>query len=548
MKLSIVMAYYNRYKQLLHTIESISKTLYDKNDFEIIIVNDASDPSDVKLLLEGLEQYNLLIHVLHITKEEKGERRNPSIPFNIGFRKAIGEIILIQNPESYHVDDIISYTVNNLTFDDYLVYNTYNISLEASNEIFYMLSNKTFEQIEMLPKDPGHPVWMHHHTLRPTYYHFCSAIYRQNLMMIGGFDEEYKNGYCYDDDDLLFRIRDCLRLNIKSSSCLVVNQYHKPAISTNCNIHDMSSPITQKWWINRNLYYNKINNINRTFRYPRILHLYWVGKLTFLNYITVLSFKRYHPGWIINIYTTNNTSNDITWSTDEQKLKIHDDVEDYFDKLSGVNIIDCSWIIEELNITSMNYIYQSDIIRVYLLNKYGGVWADFDIIFIKNIENIFCNYNRDILFECYVPYFIYYPIGFFISNRGSEVFKYVLDMQLFSKNDSNSYQKYGSELFHYTLQLYHGYTSPQKYGYGSPLKSDKIHFLNNQYYLPCQSNAINQLYRIGSELPGVTDNTVGIHWFNGHDLSKRYINMFNKQAFKKILVMDYLIESYINDL
>ena len=49
--------------------------------------------------------------------------------------------------------------------------------------------------------------------------------------------------------------------------------------------------------------YNNTNSTkNNTFIFPKILHLYWYGKLSFLNYLTILSFKRYHPNWTINVW------------------------------------------------------------------------------------------------------------------------------------------------------------------------------------------------------------------------------------------------------
>ena len=51
---------------------------------------------------------------------------------------------------------------------------------------------------------------------------------------------------------------------------------------------------------------------------------------------------------------------------------------------NSVNLINCEDIIKYLQIEHLNYIYQSDILRTYVLIKYGGIWSDFDIIYIDN--------------------------------------------------------------------------------------------------------------------------------------------------------------------
>ena len=54
--------------------------------------------------------------------------------------------------------------------------------------------------------------WYNHPIERPCNYHFCSAIYKNKLKLIGGFDERFNYGYCYDDDELLLTIKKVLKL------------------------------------------------------------------------------------------------------------------------------------------------------------------------------------------------------------------------------------------------------------------------------------------------------------------------------------------------
>src|SRR5512139_2945721 len=92
----IVTAYHNREKQLLKTLESFR----GYSDIEVIIVNDS----------EPLNLPNYPFDVTEIRIKNK-TWINPGVNFNIGFEEALSrkpEKIIIQNPECYHVGNILS--------------------------------------------------------------------------------------------------------------------------------------------------------------------------------------------------------------------------------------------------------------------------------------------------------------------------------------------------------------------------------------------------------------------------------------------------------
>ena len=60
-----------------------------------------------------------------IGEREEKKWLNPCIPYNIGFKESTGDIIIIQNPEIYHVGDCIKYVVDNLELGDWLTLNCY---------------------------------------------------------------------------------------------------------------------------------------------------------------------------------------------------------------------------------------------------------------------------------------------------------------------------------------------------------------------------------------------------------------------------------------
>lgn len=113
--ISIVTAYYNRKKLFERTLNSINETEY-QGVFEVIAVDDGSDEDE---RLEDLKNKYPFLKIIRLEPEQKWYN-NSCIPFNLGFKEAKGDKIIIQNPECYHFNDILKYVGANLQKDDYL--------------------------------------------------------------------------------------------------------------------------------------------------------------------------------------------------------------------------------------------------------------------------------------------------------------------------------------------------------------------------------------------------------------------------------------------
>lgn len=247
--ISIVMAYYNKREQLLFTLKTINDSLY--KNVEIIIVNDASDKDqeidDIK------DIYGLNIKIINILKEEK-TWVNPCIAYNMGFKEATGDIILIQNPEVCHIGDCLTFVNEHLKKGDWLSFNCYGLdnihenkyidSLYSNSDnklqkIFEYVNNKEFKigGNTVFNNYPGG--WLNHYNNFFVAYHYMAAIYKEDLIskMDGGFCEEYKNGTCKDDNDFIkylihnsfvFKIPE---FNYRNPFC--IHQYHEKTNALN---------------------------------------------------------------------------------------------------------------------------------------------------------------------------------------------------------------------------------------------------------------------------------------------------------------------------
>jgi len=279
-KISIVMAYYNRKPQTLETLKGFERMYTGKYNFEVVIVDDNSNHEN--RLEEDIKQFTFPINLIVISAEEKGDRVNPCIAYNKGFSQAKGDIIMIQNPECYHVGDILKHTIENLDEQDYFsyscfspnsfeltqellaTYNTFEYILQNDhpksdlfkrnkNEFNYSLMWYNYPKIE---KDPNHDVEILGHPLS-TYYHYCSAIYKSKLDLNGGFDKRFADGYCFDDDQFVLSIRYTLKMNmsiIHPKNSFVIHQYHVRNAAYGIENSKEETTISKRWIKNKRLY------------------------------------------------------------------------------------------------------------------------------------------------------------------------------------------------------------------------------------------------------------------------------------------------------
>ena len=126
---SVVTAYNNRWTLFEFTLRTILKSKH--KDFELVVVDDCS--SEDQRLEERLKQYDFPITLIRLEKKNKFYT-NPCIPFNIGFSYTKGDVVLIQNPECFHMGQVIQ-KASTINDNDYLVFSCYNLDKQLSEKV-----------------------------------------------------------------------------------------------------------------------------------------------------------------------------------------------------------------------------------------------------------------------------------------------------------------------------------------------------------------------------------------------------------------------------
>ena len=186
---------------------------------------------------------------------------------------------------------------------------------------------------------------------------------------------------------------------------------------------------------------------------PKILTLYWGGRLSFLRYLTVASFKKYHPDWRIILYYPRYYSNTTSWTTGEQSGSYIG--EDFFFKLNSIaETIPID--MEDLGFkNSLPEVHKSDIVRLWALSEHGGLYSDMDILFFRSIQfpagcDLIISYDEDNLKYCKNGT-LGFSNGFLgCSSSGKSFYSQLLDIA--RNTTGKDYQSYGPNLFNNYVQ------------------------------------------------------------------------------------------------
>jgi hypothetical protein len=258
---------------------------------------------------------------------------------------------------------------------------------------------------------------------------------------------------------------------------------------------------------------------------PKLCHLYWDrSKMSRLQVFTVESFHKINPDWKIFVYVPIQK-----YEQNDRYTHIYTG-KDYFhlvEEMDYVTIINVDLDVYGIR-KDLHNILRSDILRYHLLYDNGGVWLDFDIIWLKPIELLsdICGNSNFTLSVCEFKEpkkeRNHYPIGVLVAAKKGPFYKNLIDrcnvIQASNIGDKE-FQSYGApmikELFTSSEDILNKYEGSISIDY-------------NVFY-PYDVYSLKSLYK-GTDLSVLTGNVLCLHWFNGYVLSKRYINgdLFSK--------------------
>lgn len=249
MKLSVIISIYNRKLLFSRGLESIKAQTMDKNDFELIVVDDGSTDDYTDLFKEsGLNIKHIRIdHTKHWLYTEMQELstdgseywyHTPALSINVGLRYSSGEVILITQPEVIHAGNNFTNGYNLATGGYEQVFGEVIMASQGFNNYLDNTPNWDIKDFDSLITQAEIGV---DYVFGPDeYYWFIEFMPRIAALSIGGVDEEYLRGVFGEDDDFRRRGRSAVRGETYRKRCNVINGWQSNIVGIHQSHRDES--------------------------------------------------------------------------------------------------------------------------------------------------------------------------------------------------------------------------------------------------------------------------------------------------------------------
>jgi len=249
---------------------------------------------------------------------------------------------------------------------------------------------------------------------------------------------------------------------------------------------------------------------------PKKLHLYWdKSPMSRLQVKTLDTFMKLNTDWQVYVYVPKERyiGND-SYVPDYTG-------EDYFWMVSHNPYIKLITVdLEDYGIKDdLHDILRSDILRYHLLYNEGGVWSDFDVVWLKPMSYLSEIAGRDDFGGTICTFMgAFYNISILVSAPQHPFYKLLID-ECNTIQDTfegkPDHQEYGTAMWN---RMFPDLT-------GESLLKDYPDLVNLEYatFFPYSIYNMPALYnRIDFSV--LNDKVMCVHWFNGHELSKQYVN------------------------
>jgi len=247
---------------------------------------------------------------------------------------------------------------------------------------------------------------------------------------------------------------------------------------------------------------------------PKQIFMYWdTSPMSLLNYLSFYTIRKLNPSYNIILYRPSYPyTGPRTWKSIE-----HEDRYTRIDYLEDVLKLDIKIVyIDFSDIDFHNDVpetFKSDYVRMYLLDKYGGIWLDSDMICLQPLDNIDMPVDTNIVMikDKHVPQY------FMMATPDNVFFKILLGL-VKTKFNIESYQSIGTELL------------------DAAFRSNDVNSLVNIHYIalnefaPYKWHETNKLF-YGDDDMLVNNDTKAMHLFNGSKPTITYANSIDHMNF-----------------
>lgn len=502
MRVSVCMATRNKADVLDRVLSSI-RTQSVPFDYEIIVADDGSTDHTVQVCAK---------HGARCVYLDNARYRNPARARNDAYRLARGEIIIAQSDDViHHSPNTIRLLAENLRPASVLIATVLNMNADGSpcNNPFHVYSG---------PK-------------QPRAFFFLGALWRSDLYAFGGNDEGFTEP-CWDDN----WFQDCILRGRKLSIC-----YQEDVIGHHQS-HSFPEGSHQNADVSKRYYYLRRRAAEKENRFvspggpwpetwptiPKRMSFFWAGKkLSWLRYLTLASFRKWHPDWEMVLYRAD-AGDAATWRSSEREDCTDYDGPDYSDRLSTLNLRIVPWTCPVPNTSAA---HACDLCQWEILSgDGGGFYSDMDIFWVQKLpEEVVC--EADAVFCLSQGYM---TIGFMGASPRSPLFA-TIGRRAEKSYDPRQYQSTGAGAIYDETGIGRTWTRDKEPGrvavnaLRDRFPSLRFRELPSITIYPFPYTDTARIFDSRTDLPA---GTIGLHWFGASDASQQWNRLLTAENWR----------------
>lgn len=263
----------------------------------------------------------------------------------------------------------------------------------------------------------------------------------------------------------------------------------------------------------------------------RKVHFYWANnRMSWLRYMTLLSFRKMNPKWEINLHLAiPNSINTKTWRGTETQDFFNFSGRDFFSEMHNIDInirqvgpLMYNGVSWEEHVAPST---KSDFFRWSILYEEGGFYSDIDILFVKPIDSFYfmCSASDSVM--CYGNG--YWSAGFIGSSAGNLMYRDLLEFA-FENFNAGDYQTAGPTALASFVERkrLNKEQSPIDIIRTSYPKIKNFNMVMENVY-PWAFSQVKEIWNENHD--SVPNECFGIHWFAGDPLSQQYNNILTAE-------------------
>jgi SAM-dependent methyltransferase len=251
---------------------------------------------------------------------------------------------------------------------------------------------------------------------------------------------------------------------------------------------------------------------------PRRISFFWHGRMSWMRYLTLASFRRHNLDWEICLYSPAEPCGTRQWQTSERDDAAYAG-EDYRDRLGDIGV-ECREY--SVPIPGVAPAQASDLFQWDMLGREGGFYADMDILWLKPLESLRKQVKDADAVFCLEAGVL--AIGFLAANRQCRIFSDIAK----ESGDVSDYQGFGTHLLLRKFKDKNGQALIETLRHKYP--ELKIATVPDETVYPFDWREIEKIFTDDLTPPAAS---YGLHWFGGSELTQKWNRKLTAENYRE---------------